>query len=101
MPKLSCLAIFIFLIAIGSNCFQFTQIDSGSIRSHATLVELTDCSNRNDEVEFVLVDDDFDQTADRTLAKDGISVTELVLFSPSLSTPQSSLHAKQSVVLRL
>jgi hypothetical protein len=102
MPRSAGLPIlFIFLIAISSNCLQASWAVLVPITSNAKIIDDLDDSNAANP-EFLLAEDESDDTPNPALAENAFPSTEPVIFSFAFRTADlAAVQVKRSTVLRL
>jgi hypothetical protein len=102
MPRSAGLPIlFIFLIAITSNCLRASWAVLGPITSDATIIDDLDDSNAANP-EFLLAEAESDDTSNPALAENAFPSTEPVIFSLAFRTADvTAVQVKRSTVLRL
>jgi hypothetical protein len=102
MPRSAGLPIlFVFLIAITSNCLRASQAVLGPITSDATITDDLDDSKAANP-EFLLAEDESDDTPNPALAENAFPSIEPVIFSFAFRTADlAAVQVKRSTVLRL
>jgi len=105
MPRaIDLLTLFIFLIAIASNCLQAGQFTLDPI---ATVVHELDSSDDSDDSkgeasQFLLADDESDDTPSQLLVQNTLTPVDAVPVSLTFpSEVVAVVHVKQPTVLRL
>ena len=102
MPRVVDLAtLFIFLIAVTINCPQSSQVTSDPIMSAASMISESDHSKTGNS-EFLIADDESDDTSNLIHAQNTITPIDAVLFSVTFpSAVAATVKVKQTTVLRL
>jgi hypothetical protein len=101
MPRaVDLLTLFIFLIAIAGNCFQASQVTLDPIASPVTVHNASSPSADNSE--FLLADDDSDDTPSPLLVQNTFMPVGAVLLATTFPIGVVAVvQAKQPTVLRL
>ena len=85
MPRLFTLApVLVFLVAVASNSLQASPITLGSISSPVAVIDASNPSNKTVPTEFLLGEDDSDESPHLAVVQSSISVIEPALspFQP-------------------
>ena len=98
------LTLFIFLIAIASNCVQASQITLDPIVTVLDESDFSDdsVSSKGEDSEFLLADDESDDTKSPLLLQNTRTPIDAVLFSVTFPIAVvAAVQLKHSAVLRL